>query len=66
MVKTQDILNRAMNQRVTMETDAKKKRAMLFLSFFFCSMVVYMLSAYSHLIDGCAIIFFFSHLIFNP
>ncbi len=32
LVKTQDILNRATNRRVTMETDAKKKRAMLFLS----------------------------------
>ncbi len=29
---TQDIFNRATNRQVTMETDAKKKRAMRFLS----------------------------------
>ncbi len=33
LVKTQEILNRATNRRATMETDAKKKRPMLFILF---------------------------------
>ncbi len=63
-VKIQDILNRAMNRRVTMETDTKKAPHTASF-FFFCLKLICILIAYHHLNGDCAIIFLFSASSFN-